>query len=59
MIFIPNFNTKEGEKKIKANQEKFISLLLIFGQLNILKLIMKRFKIHLNGLDKFEDLYFN
>ena len=31
MIFIPNFNTKEGEKKIKANQEKFISLLLIFG----------------------------
>ena len=59
MIFIPNFNTKEGEKKIKANQEKFISLLLIFGQLNILKLIMKRLKIHLNGLDKFEDLYFN
>ena len=59
MIFIPNFNTKEGEKKIKANQEKFISLLLIFGQLNILKLIMKRLKIHLNSLDKFEDLYFN
>ena len=59
MIFIPNFNTKEGEKKIKANQEKFISLLLIFGQLNILKLIMKRLKIQLNGLDKFEDLYFN
>jgi len=59
MIFIPNFNTKEGEKKIKANQEKFISLLLIFGQLNILKVIMKRLKIHLNGLDKFEDLYFN
>ena len=59
MIFITNFNTKEGEKKIKANQEKFISLLLIFGQLNILKLIMKRLKIHLNGLDKFEDLYFN
>ena len=59
MIFIPNFNTKEGEKKIKANQEKFISLLLIFGQLNILKVIMKRLKIHLNSLDKFEDLYFN
>ena len=59
MIFIPNFNTKEGEKKIKENQEKFISLLLIFGQLNILKMIMKRLKIHLNGLDKFEDLYFN
>ena len=59
MIFIPNFNTKEGEKKIKANQEKFISLLLIFGQLNILKLIMRRLKIHSNSLDKFEDLYFN
>ena len=59
MRFIPIFNTKEGEKKIKANQEKFISLLLIFGQLNILKLIMKRLKIHMNSLDKFEDLYFN
>ena len=59
MIFIPNFYTKEGEKKIRENQEKFISLLLIFGQLNILKLIMKRLKIHMNSLDKFEDLYFN
>ena len=59
MIFIPNFNNKEGEKKIRENQEKFISLLLIFGQINILKLIMKKFKINLSNLDKFEDLYFN
>ena len=59
MKFIPNFYTKECEKKIRENQEKFISLLLIFGQLNILKLIMKRLKIHMNSLDKIEDLYFN
>ena len=59
MIFIPNFNNKEGEKKIKENYEKFISLLLIFGQINTLKLIMKKLKINLSNLDKFEDLYFN
>ena len=59
MIFIPNFNTNEGQKKIKENQEKFVSLLLVFGQINILKLIMKKLKINFSNLDKFEDLYFN
>ena len=59
MLFIPNFNTNEGEKKIRENKEKFISLLLIFGQINILKLITKKLKINFNNLDKFEDLYFN
>ena len=59
MILIPNFNNKEGEKKIRENQEKFISLLLIFGQINLIKLIMKKLKINLSNLDKFEDLYFN
>ena len=59
MIFIPNFNNKEGEKKIRENPEKFISLMLIFGQINILKLITKKLKINLEILDKFEDLYFN
>ena len=59
MIFIPNFNSEEGKKKIINNQEKFISLLLIFGQINILKLIVKKLKINFKSLDKFEDLYFN
>ena len=59
MIFIPNFNSEEGKKKIMDNQEKFISLLLIFGQINILKLIIKKLKINFNSINKFEDLYFN
>ena len=59
MIFIPNFNSEEGKKKIMDNQAKFISLLLIFGQINILKLIVNKLKINFNSINKFEDLYFN
>ena len=47
-------------KKIMIIQRKFTSLyILIFGQLNILKIIIKRLKINQVNIDKFEDLYFN
>ena len=59
MIFIPNFNNKIGEKLILNNKDKFISLMLIFGQLKILQLILKRFQIELKELEKLEDNYFN
>ena len=59
MIFIPNFNNNEGKNLIINSKEKFISLLLIFGQLNLLKLILKRFNIDNKELEKFQDLYFN
>jgi len=59
MIFIPNFNDKIGKKLILDNKDKFISLMLIFGQLKILQVILKRFKIELNELEKLEDNYFN
>ena len=59
MIFIPNFNDNIGKKLILDNKDKFISLMLIFGQLKILKVILKRFQIELNELDKLEDNYFN
>jgi len=59
MIFIPNFNNDDGKNLIINSKEKFISLMLIFGQLNLLKLIIKRFNIDNNELEKFEDLYFN
>ena len=58
MIFIPNFNNSEGEVKIKKSKEKFISLMLIFGQLSLLKIILKRFNLNREELNKFEDLYF-
>ena len=59
MIFVPNFNNKSGKELIKANIEKFTSLMLIFGQLKILQVILKRFKISDNKIEKLEDYYFN
>ena len=59
MIFIPNFNNKIGKKLILDNKDKFISLMLIFGQLKILQVILKRFQIESSNLEKLEDNYFN
>ena len=59
MIFIPNFNNKIGKKLILDNRNKFISLMLIFGQLKLLQVILKRFKLELKELEKLEDNYFN
>ena len=59
MILIPNFDNNNGKSLIINSKEKFISLMLIFGQLNLLKLILKRFNINMVDLEKFEDLYFN
>ena len=59
MILIPNFDNNHGKSLIINSKEKFISLMLIFGQLNLLKLILKRFNIDMMDLEKFEDLYFN
>ena len=59
MIFIPNFNNKIGKKLIFDNKGKFISLMLIFGQLKILQVILKKFQKELNELEKLEDNYFN
>ena len=59
MIFIPNFNDKIGKKLILDNRDKFISLMLIFGQLKLLQVILKRLQIELNELEKLEDNYFN
>ena len=59
VILIPNFNNDNGKSLIIKSKEKLISLMLIFGQLNLLKLILKRFNIDMKELEKFEDLYFN
>jgi FkbM family methyltransferase len=59
VILIPNFNNNDGKNLIINSKEKFISIMLIFGQLNLLKLIMKRFNIDFTDLERFEDLYFN
>ena len=59
MIFIPNFNNEDGKKLIKNNNEKFISLMLIFGQLKILQVILKKLQISNNEIQQLEDYYFN
>lgn len=59
MIFIPNFNNSEGKNLLLSSKSKFKSLMLIFGQLNLLKIIMKKLNIENQEIEKFEDLYFN
>ncbi len=59
LIFIPNFNNKNGRKLIIDNKNKFISLMLIFGQLKLLQVIMNKFQINLKEIEKLEDNYFN
>ncbi len=59
MIFIPNFNNEVGKKLILNNRDKFISLMLIFGQLKLLQVILKRFQVQFKELEKLEDNYFN
>ena len=59
MILIPNFNNNNGKNLIINSKQKFISLMLIFGQLSLLKLILKRLNVNMKDLEKFEDLYFN
>ena len=59
MIFIPNFNNEVGKELIKQNKNKFISLMLIFGQIKLLQIIVKRFGIKNDELTKIEDKYFN
>ncbi len=59
MIFIPNFNNENGKEIIIKNREKFISLMLIFGQIKLLQIILKKFNIADDELMQLEDQYFN
>ena len=59
MIFIPNFNNEIGKNLIIENKEKFISLMLIFGQLELLKILIKKCQLDYNELNQIEDRYFN
>jgi len=59
MIFIPNFNNTNGKNLILNSKEKFISLMLIFGQLNLLKIILKKLNLNEKSIEQLEDLYFN
>jgi FkbM family methyltransferase len=60
MIFIPNFNSTVGSDLIRANENKFMSLLLIFGQINLLKIISEKFNFKSSSeINTYEDRFFN
>jgi FkbM family methyltransferase len=60
IIFIPNFKNKEGKNLISVNENKFVSLMLIFGQINLLKIISNTCKFRSTSeINNFEDRFFN
>ena len=60
MIFIPNFNTEEGKELIFDNQDKFIGLMLMSGQIELLKRISEILQLgHENIYLKLVDRYYN
>ena len=60
MIFIPNFLVESGKKLILEKEKEFISLMLITGQIKLLKKISKILNLgHSEFYMKTEDKYFN
>ena len=60
MIFIPNFSKDIGKKSILERQNEFISLMLISGQIKILKKISKIINLgHSEDYMNVRDLYFD
>tara|TARA_B100000963_G_C22582899_1_gene651696 strand:- start:96 stop:1034 length:939 start_codon:yes stop_codon:yes gene_type:complete len=60
MVFIPNFSNDLGKSLIRTKQDYFISLMLITGQIKILKKIAKILKLqHTEIYMGIEDKYFN
>ena len=59
MILIPNFNNSLGKDLIKNNESKFTSLLLIFGQINLLKIVSNKLNFKSsNEITTYEDRFF-
>ena len=59
MIFIPNYLTDFGKKMIKSRENKFISLMLIFGQLRLLQNISSKLNFQANSeIQKLKDKFF-
>ena len=60
MIFIPNFLMDTGKKLILEKEKEFISLMLISGQIKLLKKISKILDLgHSESYMKTKDRYFN
>ena len=60
LIFIPNYLTKTGRQTILSREKKFVSLMLIFGQIKLLQIISAKLNLSINTeLQKLKDKFFN
>ena len=60
MVFIPNFLIDSGKKLILEKEKEFISLMLISGQIKLLKKVSKILNLgHSELFMKTQDRYFN
>ena len=58
IIFVPNYLSEKGKKIIFSREKKFISLMLIFGQISLLKIISNKLNfINNNEIQKFENKF--
>jgi len=59
IVFIPNYLTKFGKELIKNRVDNFISLMLVFGHVSLLRIISENLNFSLNKeLKKLNDKYF-
>ena len=59
MIFLPDFSKEEGEKLILSKKAKFISLMLVSGQIELLKKISEIINLdNSEYYENFQDKYF-
>ena len=60
MIFIPNFVEESGKKIIIEREREFTSLMLLSGQIKLLKELSKILNLRYSEFyNKIEDKYFN
>jgi len=60
MIFIPNYLSDFGKKLILSRESEFISLMLIFGQIELLKIISEKLNFSINSeIQKLRDKFFH
>ena len=60
MVFIPDYRKSNGKNIIIENKNKFVALMFIFGQLELLKKISKHLNLDSTEIiDKYEDRFFS
>ena len=60
ILFIPNYLTNEGKKLILSREKNFVSLMIILGQIKLLKIISKNLNFSSDSeLEKLNDKFFH